>query len=99
MDDGKGLQPDAVQRSPDTGKRKAEDPPSRGSPKQAKKDAALIQLKGSRLSLKQKAVAWDRTMPVLRGASYRANKQLYFLFSRFCHSVPRSRYRRCLRST
>ncbi|WFD20039.1 hypothetical protein MCAP1_002283 [Malassezia caprae] len=66
MDDSKGPQPDAVQPSPDAGKRKAEETPSRGSPKQAKKDAALVQLKGSRLSLKQKAVGWDRTMPVLR---------------------------------
>lgn len=67
MDDGKGPRPDAVHPSPETGKRKADETLSRGSPKQAKKDAALVQLKGSRLSLKQKAVGWDRTMPVLRG--------------------------------
>lgn len=67
MDDSKGLPPDAVQPSPERAKRKAEEISSRGSPKQAKKDQSLVQLKGSRLLLKQKAVAWDRTMPVLRG--------------------------------
>ena len=70
MDDSMGPRPDAVQPGPETGKRKAGDPPSRGLPKQARKDAALVQLKGSRLMLKQKAVAWDRTMPVLRGTYY-----------------------------
>lgn len=52
----------------DAGKRKAEEQPQ-VSPKLAKRTPPpLVSLKGHRLTLRQKAVGWDRTMPVLRGA-------------------------------
>ncbi|WFD42534.1 hypothetical protein MPSI1_001180 [Malassezia psittaci] len=50
-------------------KRKADD--AGATPKVQKKKkapAALVSLKNSRLSLRQKNVVWDRTMPVLRGS-------------------------------
>jgi len=47
-------------------KRKAEDAPEHARAKQTKKAPSLVTLKNTRLSLRQKAVGWDRTMPVLR---------------------------------
>lgn len=65
MDEIEGA-PQGAQAAQDTGKRKAEEIP-RSSPKQAKKATpALVSLKNAKLSLRQKAVGWDRTMPVLR---------------------------------
>lgn len=52
------------------GKRKAEDA-TPAPKKQAKKErapGALVTLRNTRLALQQRAVHWDRTMPVLRGA-------------------------------
>lgn len=47
-------------------KRKVEDPSEHAPAKQTKKAPSLVTLKNTRLSLRQKAVGWDRTMPVLR---------------------------------
>ena len=52
------------------GKRKADDA-TPAPKKQAKKErapGALVTLRNTRLALQQRAVHWDRTMPVLRGA-------------------------------
>ena len=46
--------------------RKVEDAPEHARAKQTKKAPSLVTLKNTRLSLRQKAVGWDRTMPVLR---------------------------------
>lgn len=54
--------------SPESGKRKPEE--QQAAPKQSKRARTpppLVTLKNSRLTLRQKGVGWDRTMPVLRG--------------------------------
>lgn len=66
--DGKELAHHGTQSAQEPAKRKAEEIPSLKTKKQARvAPAALVTLKNTRLSLRQKAVGWDRTMPVLRG--------------------------------
>lgn len=54
--------------SSDAGKRKADEGQSTSKQtKKARLPPPLVTLKNSRLTLRQKNVGWDRTMPVLRG--------------------------------
>lgn len=57
--------------SPDSAKRKAEEgqQPHLKAAKKTRAPPPLVTLKNSRLALRQKAVGWDRTMPVLKGRS------------------------------
>ena len=89
--DAKELAHHDTQSAQEPAKRQAEDMPSLKTKKQARvAPAALVTLKNTRLSLRQKAVGWDRTMPVLRGTKGRQSLRVAVLSFQSFFSEHRS---------